>query len=131
MKLGPVLTNIFNLISQSDWQDEDTISHWNSFFETIDYDLILNTDPGEDELSDYEIDKLKKIFEQHGKKHYKQLVKETHRLPEWKATFKHGATESVLISIHDILRAVGREEDFDAIQDEMQEDARLDKLFSE
>jgi hypothetical protein len=73
--------------------------------EPVGYKVKLNSDPGDDELSDAEIEMLEQIFTRYGSLNRWKLVDIAHGLPEW----KHPDGSAIQINYSDILEAENRE----------------------
>jgi uncharacterized phage-associated protein len=100
---GPVLSRILNLIT--DEADPGTSSIWSTVIsEPNQYEVHLNRQIQQEELSDAEIELLSEIFSQYGKMSRWDLVKLTHDLPEW----LDPAGSAIPISYRDILINAGR-----------------------
>lgn len=124
---GPILSNILNLIKEDSIYDELHRAIWSKYFRTIGFDIELISDPGDSELSDYEVALLERIHRENGQKHYWTLVNETHELPEWSETHRQGT--STEIHLLTILSALGMQDRYDALSDKQIEDAQAAKLF--
>ena len=95
---GPVLSHVLNLIT--DETDPETSSIWARVIsEPTKYEVHLNEEIQEEELSDAEIDLLNEIFREYGKMSRWDLVRITHDLPEW----VDPAGSAIPISYRDIL----------------------------
>lgn len=106
MRYGPVLSNTYSLI-----RDQAMPGVAAEFARYIaqdqPYEVNLQDDPGDDELSAYEKAMLERIWREHGSKTQWDLVRYTHRLPEW----TDPEDSSLEISAEDILRAAGLSEE--------------------
>lgn len=117
MDKGPVLSRVYNLITEEQCQKGDWSNH---ISQAADYDVRLIEDPGTDELSRAEEDLIEEIFQEHGHKNRWKLVEEVHKLPEWQDP--HGSM--IPIDVRDILSAVGKTPgDIAAIEQEIEADA--------
>ena len=110
MPHGPVLTNILDCITcnESPWRDyiKERQNHLLS---------LEIQDPNDDELSEYEIDILKRVHHQYGHLGPWQIRKLTHELPEY--VDPNGSSSRIEPS--DILRLAGRsQKDIEAITGE-------------
>lgn len=106
MKLGPVTSQIYNLIKAS--ADAPQPSFWSSHIQREGYSVFLVGDPSETELSRAEESLAEEIFNSDGAKDGFALAEECHRdFPEW---MDPGAS-SVPITIAEILAVLGKSED--------------------
>ena len=128
MKLGPVLSQVHDLITEMQLPDED--SYWTKFIsEPFGHFFVrLNCDPGNDELSEAEENLIAEIYVTYG--HYKpfELVDLLHKiLPELKGVSKG----SKPISITDILRAEKKTaQEISSIEMEIESLGQIDAFFS-
>jgi len=102
MKHGPVLSRIFDLVSQK--KQEMPKSAWHNLIPRpapYVYTVRFSGVPDISGLSEAEVALIDEIFAQHRNKSEDQLVEFTHTLPEWS---DHGKT-SVPIPFETILRA--------------------------
>jgi uncharacterized phage-associated protein len=108
MKLGPVVSEIYDLIKASGNPDAHP-SFWGAYIKRQSaYDVALSQDPGGSELSRAEEKLIDEIFEVDGQKDGFTLAEETHRIfPEW----KDPGSSSYPIELSDILDAIGASED--------------------
>lgn len=123
MDRGPVLSRVYSLINEE--QDQQT--YWaQHIVPAPGYDVRLEVDPGDDELSRAEEELVREVFAQHGHKNRWQIVKELHDVPEWQDP--HGSM--IPIALRDILRAVGKSHaDIAAIEEELEADALAELLL--
>ena len=127
MDNGPVLTHILNLIKDDSSHDEEQRAIWSKYFRTTSYDIELISDPGDSELSDFDIEILESIFEEHGGKRYTQLIHETHNFPEWLDSYTEGTSSE--IHLKTLLKALGMQDEYDELSTKQIEDAHFAKLF--
>ena len=107
MKLGPVTSNIYDLIKSSA-TPEGHPSFWKNHIQCRGYDLFLVSSPGVSELSAAEESLAKEIFDADGAKDGFALAEACHaEFPEW----KDPGGSSTPIRIIDILNAVDASED--------------------
>jgi uncharacterized phage-associated protein len=125
MNRGPVLSGVLDLAT--DGEDPNSPSIWaNHIGEPANYEVQLKSDAGQDELSEVEIELLKKVFQEHGNKNRWELVELTHKLPEW----KNPQGSAIPIAYRDILKAGGKTElEITAIEDELEGVALTENLF--
>jgi uncharacterized phage-associated protein len=126
MDRGPVLSRVLDLASDGD--DPESPSIWAaSISEPSNHDVQLKCDAGNDELSDAEVALLDEIFRQHGHMSRWQLVRFTHKLPEW----KDPQGSAIPINYRDILKAGGKSDlEIAAIEDELAELTEADLLLA-
>jgi hypothetical protein len=123
MPQGPVLSKVCDLIRDTSYVSAEQKEYWAKFFRTEDTDLILLTDPGSTELSEYEIRILKGVFAEHKHHTLHEMLEIVGDLPEVKKN-KRG-TSSRTIPLRDILDAVGRQDRFAEINQNKIEDEFL------
>lgn len=128
MKHGMVLSRTYDLIkTPRDWPEKDAEEDfWVAHFRRKNHDLCGLCDPGLDELSDYEIDKLREVGERYKATDRFALAQLTH-FPEWKKN--DPGDSSVAVSMKDLLEAVGRGDDVGAISQAACEDVYFSSLF--
>ena len=126
MDKGPVLSRVLDLASDGD--DPENPSIWaSSISEPSNHEVQLKGDAGNDELSDAEAALLDEIFQQHGHMNRWQLVRLTHKLPEW----KDPQGSAIPINYRDILKAGGKSElEIAAVEDELAELAETDLVLA-
>ena len=82
---GPIVSEILDLAKDRCSREE---GFWSQHIRRKDkyfVELIADREVGTDELSEFEIDLIGEIFSEHGGKKWRQLVKESHELPEYSA----------------------------------------------
>lgn len=101
MDNGPVLSKTLDLITDELKPGKD--SFWLEYISEPKHFVVnLKNDPGQDELSEAEINLLKEVFEKYGKMDRWKLIEDVmHQLPEW--INPHGS--ALPIDYRDILRA--------------------------
>jgi len=101
MRYGPVLSEIYNRL-KSESADVDT--YWSRHIERVPWhDVRVTGNPGDDELSEQEIEWLDETTEEHRNLDTWSISELTHQLPEW-----HNPGESsIQIRIEDILEHAG------------------------
>jgi len=121
MQYGPVLSATLNLINSKSEQP----TYWSKHIATEIYDVVLKTDPGDDNLSDAEDTIIREVFSEFGHKDQWDVVKHTHNLPEWDdpgttsspISYERVLEDSGLFSRQDVKGILGNI----AMQDEMRE----------
>lgn len=121
---GPVLSGVYDAI-KGEGDDAET---WATFIEREHYKIHLTKSPGRDDLSTSELDILKKVSQKYADKDEWDMVKITHKFPEWKRNKPSPGSRRV-ITLKAILEAVGRT-DAETIQEELESDIRIDRMFA-
>ncbi|GAC1662425.1 MAG: Panacea domain-containing protein [Candidatus Acidiferrum sp.] len=109
MRWGPLLSRTHDLITEELPESEAALSFWKGHIEKRDYDVVLRSDPGNDELSEVDEELITRVFDQFFAK-YRDLKYDPFAfcnflhtiLPEYK-TAQEG--ESFPLDHHDILVA--------------------------
>lgn len=117
LKHGPIVSNVMNYITAPAFPNIN--DYWHDSIEKSSsdpYSVKLINDPGIDELSEREIEKIKEIHEEFIDFDQWELREYCHDyLPEWK---EPGET-SIPITVEDICHAVGKsKKEIEAIEDE-------------
>lgn len=84
MPFGPVVSNIYDLISTQ--PDFDNPQIWHQYIARTGYEVELSKDPGRGELSDAEISIITALHEEHRNRDYREMIKFCHdplNVPEW------------------------------------------------
>jgi hypothetical protein len=102
MERGPLPSGVYDLIKGS----HRDIAEWSKYFLVEDYELILEHDPGMDDLNDAELNILKDVARDHRHRDEFELSHWTHSLPEWLKN--DPGKSSKPISLSDILEALGK-----------------------
>lgn len=124
MKHGPVLSGVLDLIKAKHIE----APLWSQFIKMEGYRVALTNDPKNGELSRYEIAKLQEVSERYAANDDWDMVEITHRFQEW---IRNDPGESSKpIAIEDILDAVGRSADKEAIMQELKDQAVVDRFFT-
>ncbi len=100
MKLGPVLSRVFDLIKEPS-PAEDSV--WHSYVAREYFDAVLVGPAETDHLSEYDEEVLGEIFDSCGSEKWPFVVARTHALPEW----TDPGRSSTPIEPEDILRYAG------------------------
>lgn len=129
MQHGPVLSRTYDLSkTPDDWDyKDDEEKCWLSHFSREGHSLCLSIDPGDDELSPHEIGVIERVYAEFHHLQTWDLVEHTHQLPEWEKNYVQGTSTG--IPLRDILEAVGRSDDADAVQQAKREDEYFAELF--
>ena len=125
MEHGPVLSSVYDLIKgeHTGWAE------WSEYLGKKGYRIELICDPGNGALSKYEIAKLRELTGRYAEQNEWDLVEIVHELEEWKKN--DPGKSSKPIPIEDILDAIGRGADRDAILQDARDQAAFDQLFAE
>jgi len=126
MSKGPLHSKVYDLIKG---QGEDA-SLWSHFIRLDEYDAELADDPGDSELSDYEVELLCRIARDYGRLTEWELVELTHRFAEWAKNYPDpNEKTSRRIHLSDILDAVGLHDDTKAILTAIRKEGQDDAGF--
>lgn len=115
MNHGPVLSRVLDLVNDGDAPGEEVV--WDAAVSAplANHEVQLKGDPGDDEL-EAEIAVLEEVWRQYGRMGRWELVKLTHKFPEW----KDPQGSALPISYRDILAAQGiDDEEIEAIEEEI------------
>jgi uncharacterized phage-associated protein len=125
MQQGPVLSQVYDLIKgeHSSWPE------WSKYLGKKGYLVELLSDPGNGELSRYEIGKLRDLTERFASYDDWELVELVHEFEEWKRN--NPGKSSKPIPFDHILEAIGRIGDKDAILQDARDQTEFDRFFSE
>jgi len=122
MKAGPLGSDVYNCI-----KGEGRAATWQTFIRKDGYFVELINDPGDDDLSEYDIEVLTRLFDQHKHLTYSQMIDRVHELSEW----VDPGTSSDVLSPEQILRAQGvPEEEIRKLQDLNSHIAGVNELLS-
>lgn len=126
MERGPVLEEVYRLI-RGQHVDMPT---WDAHFHRERYDLTMVGDPDVGYLSRFEIQKLQDVAKQYAEFDEWDLVKETHKLPEWQKN--DPGTSCNPIPLKDILEAVGFDKaDAAKLEEEAEEKAFMQRILGD
>ncbi|MCP4696060.1 MAG: SocA family protein [Gammaproteobacteria bacterium] len=106
MKLGPVLSEVFDLINYGPDYDGEGEGEWIKHISPPkDYSVSVRSDPGIGELCEEEEEILKEVYDLYGHVEVFKLSRMTHRmLPEWRNPYDRAYP----IEIKDILQGLGK-----------------------
>jgi len=126
MRDGPLHSDIYNLIKGI----HQEISLWGRFFCTQGYKVEVVQQPDIGLLSKYEINTLQEVAEKYAPFTDFDICHDmTHSFGEWKENYQEGTSRP--IQIEDIIKAVGRGGDTEAILDDLRELEEMDKILGE
>ena len=129
MKLGPVLSTTYDLMkTPSNWPEpteDETL--WLRHFRTDSYDLTLLEPTRDDRLSAFDRKVIQTVAQTYGHLDHWALSDRTHEFPEWRKNERGNA--AVPIPLRDILEALGKTDQVEAIEREADEARHFQKLF--
>ena len=125
MKQGPVLSHLLDLIRGLGPEFTD----WSRFFQREGYQLRLVGEPGNGQLCRYDVEKLAEVSDRYSSYGEWDMVDLTHGFEEWKKNDPGDSSKP--IPLKDILNAVGRSEDIDAIENDARTDALFERTFGD
>lgn len=126
LKNGPIVSRIYNCI-----KDDDTCAtEWKRYFacSTTTNPVTLIAEPGDGQLSNFEIELLVGVAEKFKSYSVKRLIDYTHELPEYKRNEPEGNSSNE-ISAEDILEALGMLDKKDALLAEAEAEKTVEKLL--
>jgi uncharacterized phage-associated protein len=123
MKQGPVPEGVYKLIKGEHYNSPN----WSRYFQTSGYWVKLTGEAEVGTLSEYELEKLREVAERYANKDEFEIVDATHEFEEWKKNWSEQGVRP--IPAEDILRAVGREQDIEQIEQEQKARVVFDKVF--
>jgi uncharacterized phage-associated protein len=123
MKHGPTLSQLVDLVKQRGVGNDE----WDKYIERDGYDIRLINDPGNGKLCRYEIDLLKRIWEENRELGEFDVATKSEQLPEWKKNNPGGGSRPIPLS--DLLEAIGRRDWLDVIVERAAEDRAARHLF--
>jgi len=124
MERGPLHSAGFDVVSGR----APDIEWWSQFFRTERRDLEMLDDPGNGDLSAREIDLLNRVREEHEMDDDFEVGKRTHEFDEFLKNMP-AKGKSATIPFADLLDAVKRTGDAEAIQQDAKDKALFDKVF--
>jgi uncharacterized phage-associated protein len=103
MEHGPLASDVYDCIKGSGRHPT-----WAEHIQRKDdYDVVLVKDPGDDELSDFDVALLTKLFKSYRRYSYSGMIDIVHRLGEW----ENPGASSKPLPVEDILRAAGADDE--------------------
>lgn len=125
MDRGPVLSNLYNLIKQ----EHRRTPEWSRFFRRDHYELVMESDPGNEKLCRYEAEKLTQVQQENQDLDEFDVANKTHTFPEWKQN-KPSPGGANPIPAEDILRALGYDsEEIERIRKEARAEHAMARLM--
>ncbi len=123
MEHGPTLSHLLDLVHQRTFDTEE----WDKYIEKNEYEIRLINDPGNSKLCRYEIDLLKRIWEENRELGEWEVAKKSEKFQEWKKN--NPGTSSRPIPLSDLLVAVGRRDWLKVILERVAENTVVQHLF--
>lgn len=124
MDHGPIHSDVYDFIKGGHWEQPK----WSKHFANDGYVVQLTDEPEITSLSRFEVDLLDEVTQDNAKHGTWDLAESTH-YEEWKKN--HSPKTSTKIRLEDVLDAVGRGKDKDAIARTAEDIQFFDKLFGE
>lgn len=126
MDNGPLHSNVYDLIKGTDfWPSE-----WSEHFANEGHVVILTKDPGRQELSAYEIEKLTAVSNARREIDSWEVAESTHEFQEWKDCRLPGSSRT--IPLESLLGAVGfSPSEIEEIRHDAESHRRMDRMLSE
>ncbi len=127
MDKGPVVSRIYNLISEGPGPESQ--EYWHTYISDPhgDRQVTCLGDPGINELSEMEVGLVEEVFKEHGYKNRWRIRDETHKFGEW----RDPDGSMIPITYEDILKAGGKTpEEVQEIREEIESVARADAMLS-
>jgi len=106
MKNGPVLSEVYDCIKS----EPTAKSTWDMHIERNGTFLVLKKEPGDSELSDYDVEILTRLAKKHRGDHFGRMIDIVHKLPEWRDPEKLNR-KMIPLPASEILRAAGQNEE--------------------
>lgn len=125
MKHGPVLTRIYDFMKGFG----DDVTEWEKFIRSEGHAVLLIAEPGRDELSRAEVEKLREVTERFRNTGDWDDSQHTHDFPEWKSNF-HGGGASP-IPWEDILRAQNEDDMIEVVRGQEYAQAAYEDVFGD
>jgi len=123
MDKGPLSSPLYDLVKK----ERPEYPEWSKFFRTEGRELEMVTHPGNDELSKREIRKLLEIATRLADRDDEEIGVITHGFPEYEKCHQEGT--STTIPLQDIIDAVGRSADAEAILEDAKTTRTLDSML--
>ncbi|MFH0909981.1 MAG: Panacea domain-containing protein [Planctomycetota bacterium] len=128
MEQGPVLSDVYNLIKGEHLWSPD----WAGFILKEDYKIRMVNDPGQANLSRFEIETLERIAEECRSRDEWEMVQYAHEhCPEWEKNKPSEQGKMNWIPFKDLLEAVGRSADQKSIEEDAREEREFARLFGD
>jgi uncharacterized phage-associated protein len=122
MKNGPLASDVYDCIKEA-WAHQ----LWAEHIRKDGYDVELVKDPGDDELSDFDVELLTELFDRYKAYSYGRMIDVVHQLGEW----EDPGTTSTVLPPETILRGAGASDeeitDFERVNSQVN---RAESFFS-
>jgi len=125
MEQGPVLSPVLDLIKGKHLRSPE----WTGYILREEYNVRLVNDPGQANLSRFEIETLERVAVENRERDEWAMVDYTHTFPEW--IKNDPGDSSKMIPIADLLEAVGRSADLEEIEEDAKTDQAFTRLFGD
>ena len=127
MKNGPLHSEVLDLLNGRHVEEP----LWSAHFESDGYKVLLRNDPGVGLLSKQEIDLLNETVDRFLAESNWDVVEHTHEFEEWRKNYPNPSeSTSREIPLADVIEAVGRHRDKEAILQDAQDKESYDQFFS-
>ncbi len=125
MKNGPLHSCLYDFCKGVGQPSDQR--RWNEFFETKGYHLVAKVDPGVGKLSEYEIELISDVVDQHAEIDTWSLVELTHDFPEWLKSYPDPSENtSRPIELSDLIDDPAQ---LAAIEEELEEESRMAEIL--
>lgn len=124
MKYGPIHSEVYDFIKGGRTDQAE----WSFRFENEGFYVKLKEDCGVKALSRYEVNLLNELSAKYLGTDEWEVADETHAFDEYLKTYKEGTSTPILL--RQVIEAVGRADDADAILQDAKEKDYFDHLFS-
>ncbi len=121
---GPTLSRLYNLVRQ----EAPGGVEWDKYIEKDNYVIRLINDPGNGKLCRYEIELLRRIWEENRGLGVWDVAKKSETFQEF--IKNNPGTSSKQIPLTDLLDALGRQDWFEAILEDAQDDTEFARRFA-
>jgi uncharacterized phage-associated protein len=127
MKHGPLHSEVLDLINGAHAGEP----YWSRFFGNENKYVVLSNEPDVGRLSRKEVALLNEVVDERQGLDDWEVVDETHSFHEWLKNYPDRTERtSYPISLDDLIDAVGRHEDADAIRQDIADDDIYDRYFA-
>ncbi len=125
MKHGPVLSQIYDFMKGFG----DDVTEWEKFINSEGHAAFLVGEPGRDELSRAEVEKLREVTERYRTTGDWEISQLTHEFPEWERNFRGGGAS--WIPWEDVLRAQDKEDMIEVVREQGSAQAAFEDVFGD
>jgi uncharacterized phage-associated protein len=124
MEHGPTLSKLLDLVKQQDFNYQ---TEWDKYIQRDGYEISLIQDPGNSKLCRYEIDLLRKIWEENKELGEFDVAKKSEEFTEWQKNDPGNSSKP--IPLKDMLIAMGCDNLLAEIEAAAAEERAADHLF--